>query len=227
MSNLARRILVGAGVTIVLGGTGLAWVARAHIFPPSLTGEGQKLIDALGIEPGMTVAEIGAGKGAHTLYLARRLGPGSTIIATELDSRRLAQIRRAIEAAGLTNVRTIEADERETNLPAGCCDAIFLRAVYHHLGDPAAVTRSLMEALEPGGRVAIIDFEPHTFWHLSGRPEGASGRRTGHGVAPDAVIEEMTGAGFEFVSRTDGWSAELFIVVFRKPARESTRIRVG
>jgi ubiquinone/menaquinone biosynthesis C-methylase UbiE len=217
MSNLARRILAGAGATLVVGGAALAWVARAHILPPSLTGEGQKLIDALAIEPGMTVAEIGAGRGAHTVYLARRLGPRSTVIATELDPQRLAQIRRAVGKAGLANVRVVEADERQANLPDGCCGAIFMRAVYHHLGDPAAFARSVRRALEPGGRVAIIDFEPHTFWHLSSRPEGASGRRTGHGVTPDAVIDEMTAAGFELVSRTDDWSAELFIVVFRKP----------
>jgi hypothetical protein len=56
-------------------------------------------------------------------------------------------------------VTVIEGAAASANLPAACCDAIFLRHVYHHLGDYGAFNKSLQSALKPGGRLAIIDFE--------------------------------------------------------------------
>jgi SAM-dependent methyltransferase len=47
-----------------------------------------------------------------------------------------------------------------TNWPAGCCDAILLRNVFHYLTEPAAMIRSLAASLKPGGRLAIVDFPP-------------------------------------------------------------------
>jgi predicted methyltransferase len=94
---------------------------------------------------------------------------------------------------GLENVVVVKGAVLTTNLPDGCCDAIFIRDVYHHFSDPSSMNRSLHAALKPGGRLAIIDFVPDTGSKL---PSGVPTDRGGHGIRPQQVIEEVTAAGF-------------------------------
>ena len=65
----------------------------------------------------------------------------------------LDDIRQAASEAGSGNVTVLQAGERATNLPAACCDAIFMRRVYHHLSEPSPIVASIHEALRPGGRL--------------------------------------------------------------------------
>ena len=63
----------------------------------------------------------------------------------------------------------LEGAAAATNLPPACCDAIFMRDVYHHITEPEAFNKSLAASLKPGGRLAVIDFPPDA------RLEGLSG----------------------------------------------------
>jgi hypothetical protein len=115
----------------------------------------------------------------------------------------------------------IHADETSTNLPAACCDAIFLRGVYHHITKPAPTNQSLAAALRPQGRLAIIDFEPTwfltTFFPVRGVPEN----RGGHGVPADVVMSEMTQVGLTLTTRLNEWSRGQYCLVFQNPKPES------
>ncbi len=71
----------------------------------------------------------------------------------------------------------------------------------------------LRAALKPGGRIAVIDIVPQSGWReLPGVPD-----RGGHGIAPEQLLAEMTGDGFELVARFDDWNGddERFCFVFR------------
>ena len=116
------------------------------------------LIDLLALKPGMTVAEIGAGRGEMTLHMARKLGADSRVYSTELNPEREDEIREAVEEAGLTDVTVLAAGKTETNLPPASCDAIFMSKVYHHFTEPRRINHSLYETLRPGGALTIIDF---------------------------------------------------------------------
>src|SRR5687767_13847794 len=91
--------------------------------------DAQRLIAALGIEPGMTVGEIGAGSGELTVLMAQHVGPAGRVYSTEINDQRLSEIRKAVAAAGLQNVTVLAAADDRTNLPDACCDAIFMRNV--------------------------------------------------------------------------------------------------
>lgn len=169
------------------------------------------------LRPGMPVAEVGAGGGEMSLAMAEHLGPEGKLFSSEIDSDNLAAIRDAAANAGLKNITVIEAGERETNLPAACCDAIFMRRVYHHFTDPSAINRSLYEALRPGGRIAIIDFPSRLRWWP--KPEGVPESRAGHGVAQELVIQELTTAGFQLEQRIEEWPGKDYCLVFRKPSK--------
>lgn len=175
----------------------------------------------LHLKAGMTAAEIGAGDGRMTLLIARHLGASGRIFATEIEGEKLDSIRAAADEAGVANVSVIKAGEKETNLPPQCCDAIFLRKVYHHFTDPAAVTASLYESLRPGGRIAIIDFPPRSWLTWIAPVDHAPGNRGGHGMPPGLLIEELTAAGFVLEDRIDEWPEWNYCAVFRKPAGAS------
>jgi ubiquinone/menaquinone biosynthesis C-methylase UbiE len=119
-----------------------------------------RLVTALKLQEGQTVADIGAGGGQLAVALAREVGPSGRVYATELAADRLQDIREASEAAGLKNVSVLEAHATRTNLPERCCDALVLRRVYHHIDDPGQMNGSLRKSLKPGGLLAIIDFNP-------------------------------------------------------------------
>ena len=124
-----------------------------------------QLAEVLQIKPGMTIADIGAGGGAFTVVLGRLFNTGK-VYATDIGKTQLEQIAAYVKREGLTNVTVLEGAPSATNLPAACCDAMFMRDVYHHITAIEAFNRSLLASLKPGGRLAIIDFAP--------RPNSAS-----------------------------------------------------
>ena len=125
------RLAVAIGLAVLLVGAA-GWEAW-HFHRSDADGEAGRLTEILGLAPGMTFADVGAGRGRLSVAMARRLGPTGRVYATEVDDKRLAQIREGGRSAGLDNIIVVAGGEEETGLPAGCCDAIVLRAVYHHL----------------------------------------------------------------------------------------------
>ncbi len=119
-----------------------------------------RIATELGVKPGATVAEIGAGRGEMTVLMAPKVGPAGRMYANEIDPDRLAEIRQRVANAGIGNVTVVPATATDTGLPADSCDAIYMIYVYHHLTDPAAYDRSIFRALKPGGALLIADFYP-------------------------------------------------------------------
>ena len=177
-----------------------------------------KLVEVLGLEPGMTVADVGAGFGAMTVVLGKWIGTGQ-VFATDVGQRQLTVVREYVQKEGLKNVTVIEGAAAATNLPAACCDAIFMRDVYHHIGAVEAFNKSLLASLKPGGRIAIIDFPPQPRSNL---PPGAPANRGGHGVTPAMVVDELKDAGFTHIRTIEGWppgdkqEGRFYLALFRK-----------
>ena len=213
-----------AGIAGGVGVAGLLAVAYSTFgafLPWREAAEAERLADALGVRVGSTIADVGAGGGRFTERLARRVGAQGRVYSTEIDEANRETIRRRIERAGLDNVTILEGAETSTNLPEACCEAVLLRNVYHHIGDPDAFARSLGRALKPGGRLAVIDFEPGALWFHGGRPSGASERRAGHGVDRAQVKEEMTAAGLTLVREVPEWVGPMWLMVFAAPSSEA------
>jgi precorrin-6B methylase 2 len=176
-----------------------------------------ELVTLLNLEPGMKVADVGAGFGAWTVRLARVVGPSGHVYATDIGSAQLAGLRDYVMREGLTNVTVLEGAAHTTNLPALCCDAILIRDAYHHLTQPERILASLAAALKPGGRLAVIDFPPRPNSEV---PAGVAANRGGHGVPPE-VVEREGGMVLTHVRTIANWvpksqPASLFLVLFRK-----------
>ena len=184
-----------------------------------------QLAPLLQLKPGMALAEVGAGSGAVTVAAAQKVGPSGHIYATEIDPKRLEEIRQAVELAGLTNVSVIESTPAETRIPAECCDGIYMIGVYHHFTQPLATDASIFRALRPGGRLVIADFRPSLLlkpW----TPEGVPANRGGHGIPPNILEDELTQSGFRIVQVYDHWGSSWFLssfcVVATRPLGDGT-----
>jgi ubiquinone/menaquinone biosynthesis C-methylase UbiE len=190
-------------VVAVLGGI-VAWAE----YGPGLDREAEGLARLVDLRPGMTVAEIGAGKGRTAVRIARFLGPEGRLFASEIEAEKLEAIRDAAAAAGLSNVTVLEAGEHSTNLADQCCDVIYMRRVYHHLTDAGAVGRSLHSALRANGRLAVIDMLTPA-WLIVLR----------HGIPSGEASGQLVSAGFALERRIDRWSPIDYCLVFRKQSQ--------
>jgi len=175
--------------------------------------EMKRLAALMDWKPGAIVADIGAGDGRFAFAAAQIVGPSGRVFATEIDEEKLATLRSDVTRRHLTNVIIVDSKESDTNLPAECCDAIFLRRVYHHLTKPAEFDQALVRSLKLGARLAIIEFPPR-----SGLApvEGVPANRGGHGIPQKIVIEELTSAGLQLVKTVNDWPADDYCVLFLK-----------
>ena len=206
----ARRRAIRRGV---LAGMAMAAVAGAA----EQGTEAGRIVEALRLGAGMVAADVGAGEGQFTAALARAVAPSGRVFATEVEQAKVDEVVARMATDGIDNVTTVLGDQLQTGLPAGCCDRILLRLVYHHFADPKAMRLSLWAALRPGGQIAVIDVPPKKSWpRVAGAPD-----RGGHGIEASELVADMRGAGFELVAHHEEWPAEpdSYCVVFRRPER--------
>jgi SAM-dependent methyltransferase len=200
---------------LVLAAAGTAVYAQSTAL--QIATDAERLIKALDIKPGSVVAEIGAGDGALTVAIAKAVGETGRVYSNELSKDRLPAIRKLADDEGLRNVTVVEGKEDGANLPDACCEAIFMRDVYRHFSDPPLMNASLLRALKPGGRMALIEFTPPPPSASNENPPGHRGEDNHHGVTLATLEKELTVAGFEFVGSVE--VARAVFVVVRRPQK--------
>jgi tRNA A58 N-methylase Trm61 len=182
-----------------------AWAQPGSSLPADV------ILDAIGAREGSTICEVGAGDGELSLAAARRVGPQGRVYSSELGDDHVRELRgKVAESARIT---VVSGDPVKTNFPEGACDGLFMRNVYHHFDDPAAMDASIAAALKPGGKVAVVDFRPNG--KEASRPADRDQDGT-HGVTAEAVTRELEQAGFTPVS-TARAEKRWFLVVASRP----------
>jgi cyclopropane fatty-acyl-phospholipid synthase-like methyltransferase len=117
------------------------------------------IVAALGLKPGMYVADLGAGTGAFTRPIAEKVGREGRVYAVDIAPAFLAHIADDAKRRGLSQVRTVRGTQDSTGLSENSIDLVFACDVYHHLERPDRVLASVRNALRPGGRLVVIDFD--------------------------------------------------------------------
>ena len=191
--------------------------AAAVVFGAQVRGDAteeiKRLAELMGWKAGTIAADIGAGDGKYTFAAVELVGASGKVFATEIDAKKLAELKEEVARRKLANVMVVESKEADTNLPAGCCDAIFLRRVYHHLTKPAEFDASVVRSLKAGGRLAIIDFAPRAGLEPL---EGVPSNRGGHGIPQKIAIEELSAAGLQVEKIVNDWPEDSYCVLFVK-----------
>ena len=188
---------------------------HARLFPPEDLGlleapdraiwqKPDEIMDALNIADGATVADVGAGAGWFTVRLARRVGPNGRVYAEDIQRPMLEAINYRVTREGLTNVRTVLGTPEDPKLPDGL-DAVLIVDVYAEVANPVSLLSDVARALEPQGRLGIVDFTKEG--HGPGPPMDQR-------IDPDAVIRDARAAGLDLVSH-ETFLPYQFLLVFR------------
>lgn len=120
----------------------------------------EKVMNVVGVKPGMVIGEVGAGHGYFTFHLSRRVGDSGKIFANDISTRALASIRRKCEAEGISNIETIVGQVEDPLLPENDLDMVFIVNAFHDLAKPVELLNNIVPSLKPGAPVVIIDRDP-------------------------------------------------------------------
>jgi predicted methyltransferase len=120
-------------------------------------GEPQQLVSLLGIKPGMTVTDIGAGSGYYVVRLSPIVGTSGRVIAEDVMPDYLENLRRRVRDLGLQNVDIVRGEAHDPKLPAQSLDFAILVHMYHEIAQPYALLYNLVPPLKPGARIGIVD----------------------------------------------------------------------
>lgn len=128
-------------------------------------GEAARVIEWLGIVPGMTIADIGAGSGYYTVRLAARVGLQGRILAQDVIPDYLSRLHTRVLQEGLTNVSVGLGEPGDPRLPPRSIDVALLIHMYHEIDQPYALLANLAPSLRPGARIGILDVDDITIRH--------------------------------------------------------------
>ncbi len=147
-----------------------------------------RVMDALGITPGKTVADIGAGGGWFTVRAAKRVTETGTVYAVDINPAAIRYIENRAHKEGLHNVKTILSKADDPSLPPNTVDAVLMLKTYHEIEKPVTLLEKLRPSLRAGAKVGIID---------------RNGNGENHGVAREIVVHEGKQAGYMLLSQYD------------------------
>ncbi|HZB26536.1 MAG TPA: methyltransferase domain-containing protein [Vicinamibacterales bacterium] len=172
----------------------------------------ERIFEAIALRPGITVCELGAGDGALTIAAARLVGATGRVFTSELGDERVKTLRDNVAKSGLANITVVEGAPAATNLADSACDALFLRNVYHHFPEPAAMNAAIRSAVKPGARVAVVDFTPPADEAPTPAERSTDGM---HGIKAETLTRELKEAGFQEVALERGAQRWFMVVVSR------------
>jgi len=152
----------------------------------------KELVAACGLKPGMSVADVGAGTGLHTMLFSQQVGDDGKVYAVDISPKFIDHIAAKCRENHVNNVVGVVCSADDVNLPPNSIDVAFICDVYHHFEYPYKTMASIRRALRPGGHVIVVDFE---------RIDGVSSEWImGHVRAGrETVMQEILDSGFELV----------------------------
>ncbi|HZQ94591.1 MAG TPA: class I SAM-dependent methyltransferase [Candidatus Sulfotelmatobacter sp.] len=147
-----------------------------------------RVMEILGIAPGKSVADIGAGSGWFTVRAARRVGKDAVVYAVDINPEATRYIGNRAQKERLQNVKPVLSRADDPLLPADSVDAVLLLKTYHEVAHPVSLLRNLRAALRPGAKIGIID---------------RNGNGENHGVGKEVVVREAKEAGYTLLEQYD------------------------
>jgi ubiquinone/menaquinone biosynthesis C-methylase UbiE len=136
----------------------LGWSQHGSTIRQWLLDATTAMLDAAQIQPGDRILDVAAGAGDQTLDVARRVGPGGSVLATDLSPRILELAAENLRAAGMPQVRTLQADAEALGLAGADFDAAVCRLGLMLCPAPAKALQEIHSALATGGRLSALVF---------------------------------------------------------------------
>ncbi len=147
----------------------------------------EEVIRLMQIEPGMTVADVGAGTGYFEPFLSLAVGETGSVWALDAEAAMVEYLANSPRTRPLANLKARLVPYDDPKLPRGRVDRVLIVNTWHHVHDRVEYGRKLLRAFKDGGSVFIVDY---TMESERGPPADIR-------LTPDQVMDELEAAGFE------------------------------
>lgn len=174
-----------------------------------------QVVEALDIDYGSVVADIGTGSGYFVTHLSKATGPNGRLFAVDIQQEMLAFVERKVGETGLVNVTTVLSQENDTRLEPSTIDLALLVDVYHELRSPKALLSNIKNVLKPDGRLAIIDF-----YSDKDVPVGPTRR---YRVPRERLVTEAEAVGYKLAEEHSFLPYQYFLVFEVRDGTEAKR----
>ena len=152
------------------------------------------LLEALDVQRGQTICDMGCGNGFYTMELARRVGPTGTVYAVDIQPEMLRLLAERAAAEGLTNIRPVLGTAIDPRLPRRAVDMVLCVDVYHEFSHPAQMLAAIRASLAAGGRLVLAEFRGE---------DPAVPIKPLHKMTKDQIRGELGPAGFAVAREFD------------------------
>jgi len=157
----------------------------------------RELVQAMGLQRGMTVADVGTGVGYMLPFLSRAVGRQGKVIGEDIFDDFLASAKQVAQNQNLANVTFVKGTDSDPNLPEGQLDQVLVLDVYHHFDYPEKMLAGIHKALKPGGKLVIVEY-------YKSQEAMANGRAMTHiRINKPDVIKEIEANHFRLLSERE------------------------
>jgi ubiquinone/menaquinone biosynthesis C-methylase UbiE len=157
----------------------------------------------VGVEPGMVIGEVGAGRGYFTFKLSDRVGRSGRVYANDINKSVLRSVRERCERDGIANIETITGEVESPLFPDSALDMVFIVNAFHDLAKPVALLNNIIPSLKPGASVVILDRDPAKYRDSHG-----------HFLTKEEVLQKIEASDFE-LDRIETFLPEHNIYIIR------------
>jgi ubiquinone/menaquinone biosynthesis C-methylase UbiE len=201
--NGINKWYMGRQIAQVMSHFGIDWLERQEREQEENT---TQLLKNLAVQPGMVIADIGAGSGYHSTLLSNMVGNGK-VYAVDVEREMIAYLNERIKREGRKNIIPVLSTEKTVSLPANSMDMMLLVDVYHEFSFPYEMALSMLEALKPGGKLVLVEFRAED-WNV---PIKAI-----HKMSQQQAVKEFKATGFSFEKNISNLPWQ-HCLIFRKP----------
>jgi ubiquinone/menaquinone biosynthesis C-methylase UbiE len=201
--NGINKWYMGRQIAQVMSHFGIDWLERQEREQEENT---TQLLKNLAVQPGMVIADIGAGSGYHSTLLSNMVGNGK-VYAVDVEREMIAYLTDRINREGKKNIIPVLGTEKAVSLPTNSIDMMLLVDVYHEFSFPYEMAQSMLEALKPGGKLVLVEFraeDPNV-------PIKAI-----HKMSEQQAVKEFKAAGYSFEKNISNLPWQ-HCLIFRKP----------
>jgi len=181
------------------------WLTRPE---RDATEQPERVLDALKIPEGATVADVGAGVGYFTWRLAKKVGPKGKVIAEDVQQKMLDRMAEDLKRRNLNNVELVLGGVRDPRLPEGAVDLALLVDVYHEFSEPEEMVSHIRKALKPAGRLVLVEYR---------KEDPSIPILPLHKMSVDEVRAEIEPQGFELQQALEFLPTQHILIFTKKP----------
>ena len=161
----------------------------------------ERVMDIIGVKPGMVIGEAGAGTGYFTMKLASRVGDSGHVYANDINEKSLRTLKQRAEDRNLENITTIIGEVTDPLFPDGSLDLVMMVYAIHDFEEPVEFLENLKADLKENATVVVLDQDP--------AKTGSS-----HFLKFDRLRSIFNEAGYELVKKEDFLERDL-LCIFR------------